>query len=328
MKSKIRTTGNEPRTSVTQIIPFAHSLTPDEERAWIAAVGQALPEGALRSLATLTDDARANAQVAVVANPDPADLARLPALRWVQSLWAGIERLVPQTPPDIAIVRMVDPQLSATMAEAVLAWTLYLHRDMPLYARQQKSRLWRQRDATRAEDRTVAILGLGNMGRAAARRLCDNDFSVLAWSSSPKSVPGVETFSGSDGLTKILKRADIVVILLPLTDATRGLIDADALANMKPGASLINFARGAIVDEAALLARLDARLLDHAVLDVFATEPLPAGSLLWSHQNLTILPHISAPTNVTTASAIVAKNLRTFFNEGRIPDSIDRRRGY
>ncbi len=313
---------------MTYFVPFVHRLSSDEEAAWISAFAQANPGVALRPLAALSGNDRANAKVAVVADPDPAELAHLPALAWVQSLWAGVERLVVQAPPNISIVRMVDPHLAATMAEAVLAWTLYLHRDMPRYARQQKARLWRQHHLPRPQERCVGILGLGEMGTAAARRLCDNGFLVVGWSGSPKDLSGVHTFHGADGLATVLQCSDILIVLLPLTDATRGLIGTDALALTKSGSSIINFARGAIVDEKALLARLNARAMRHAVLDVFATEPLPEDSPLWSHERVTILPHISAPTNMKTASAIVAGNLQAFFCEGRIPASVDRKRGY
>ena len=313
---------------MTRVVPFVHTLTADEESAWVHAIAKTLPEIAVRPLSDLTDDECMTAKVAIVANPDPAELVRLPALTWIQSLWAGVERLVQQTPPHVAIVRMVDPQLAETMAEAVLAWTLYLHRDMPRYASQQRSRLWRQHDVPRAADRCIGILGLGNMGQKAAQRLTTNGFSVVGWSRSPKQAPGIETFHGADGLIEVLKRADILVILFPLTDATKGLINASALTQMKPEASLINFGRGAIVDTAAMVSRLNERFLDHAVLDVFAIEPLPEGSPLWSHEHVTVLPHISAPTNVMTASKIVADNLQMFFQHGRIPAAVDRRQGY
>jgi glyoxylate/hydroxypyruvate reductase len=249
-------------------------------------------------------------------------------LRWVQSLWAGVERLAPETPAHVAIVRMTDPQLAETMAEAVLAWTLFLHRDMPHYAACQRTHAWRPRRVVRAEDRTVGVLGLGNMGRLAAERLRDNGFAVLGWSGSRKTIAGVETLSGDGGFASVLQRSDIVVLLLPLTAATRGLIGREALRRFKTGASLINFARGAIVDDEALLARLDEGALTHAVLDVFAAEPLPAGSPFWSHERVTVLPHVSAPTTMSTASAIVADNLRRYFADGRLPAPVDRNRGY
>ncbi len=310
------------------LIPFVHSLSGAEEAEWIAAIEALTPGVALRPLAQLSEAERTAARVAIVANPDPANLRVLPGLVWAQSLWAGVEKLAPHMPDHVAIVRMKDPQLAATMAEATLAWTLYLHRDMPRYASQQRERLWRQHEAVRAEDRTVALLGLGLMGETAARRLRANGFRVLGWSRSPKSVEGIETFHGAGGLAEMLGRADILVLLLPLTEATRGLIGADALARMKPGASLINFGRGALIEDATLLQRLDAGLLEHAVLDVFAVEPLPEGSPFWAHPRVTVLPHISAPTNVASAAQIVADNLRGFFRDGTIPRSVDRRAGY
>lgn len=138
-------------------IPFVHTLSRAEETAWIEAIEAAVPKASLRPLAELSDLEREQAKVAVVANPDPADLGGLPGLVWVQSLWAGVEKLAPHMPDQVAIVRMTDPQLAATMAEAVLAWTLYLHRDMPAYARQQRVREWRQRDLPRASARTSAF---------------------------------------------------------------------------------------------------------------------------------------------------------------------------
>lgn len=313
---------------MSHVVPFIHTLSGEEEAEWVAAIEALSPEISLRPPALLSAAERAAARVAVVANPDSADLRGLPGLVWAQSLWAGVEKLAPHMPEPIAIVRMIDPQLAATMAEAVLAWTLYLHRDMPRYARQQRSREWRQHTLPLASARTVGVLGLGLMGETATRRLRANGFSVIGWSRSRKALDGVETFHGDDGLAAVLARADILVLLLPLTAATRRLIDAGALARMKPGARLINFGRGALVDDAALLARLDSGALDHAVLDVFATEPLPADSSFWSHARVTVLPHISAPTNIATASKIVADNLRAYFRDGTIPRAVDRRAGY
>ena len=313
---------------MTAAIPFVHRLTPDDEQLWLAAFRAAMPEVAVVPLRQLDAADCAAAPVAIVANPDPAELAALPALRWVQSLWAGVERLVRELPPQLGIVRLVDPQLAESMAEAVLAWTLYLHRDMPRYARQQAARQWEQHDLPLPSERRVGVLGLGHMGAAAAQRLFANGFPVTGWSSTPKAVPGIDCRTGGAGLDSLLAQSDIVVALLPLTPATHGLLDAARLARMKPGASLINFARGAIVNSAALLARLDARALDHAVLDVFTAEPLPPDDPFWRHPHVTVLPHISAPTNRGTAAAIVERNLRTWRDSGAMPATVDRARGY
>jgi glyoxylate/hydroxypyruvate reductase A len=299
------------------------------EEEWRAALAAAMPEETILPFQALNAEQRRQADIAIVANPDPADVAALPNLAWVQSLWAGVERLVGElgagAPP---IVRLVDPELSRAMAEAVLAWTLYLQRDMPAYARQQRQRVW-QALPYRAPSRTrVGLLGLGALGAAAAEDLRRAGFSVAGWSRSGQSLPGIETATGADGLSGLLTRSDIVVCLLPLTADTRGLLDAARLAQMKPGASLINFARGPIVVTHDLIAALDSGHLAHAVLDVFDVEPLPTDSALWDHPRVTVLPHISAPTDRASAAGIVAANVRRYRASGAHPEPVDRVRGY
>ena len=314
---------------MTRTIPFVGRIAPADETAWIAALDAALPEARVARLADLDDAQRAAAEVAIVANPDPADLRALPKLVWVQSLWAGVERLLTELDDDaFRIVRLEDPQLARSMAEAVLAWTLYLHRDMPAYARQQGERVWRQHPVPLPETVEVGLLGLGHLGQAATEPLVRHGFRVRGWSRTPKALTGVETFHGTDGLTALLAASDIVIVLLPLTPATHGLLDDGMLATMKRGARLINFARGPIVDTDALLARLSSGHLKHAVLDVFATEPLPTDDPCWTHPRVTVLPHISAPTTIETAARIVADNLREYVLSSTIPPSVDRRRGY
>ncbi|WP_136659040.1 glyoxylate/hydroxypyruvate reductase A [Nitratireductor sp. XY-223] len=310
-------------------IPFVARTDEDDRDTWLEALGTAMPSYRIKPFEELSEDDRAAARVAIVADPDPADLALLPNLEWVHSLWAGVERIVAELPVDgPKIVRLEDPQMAKTMAEAVLAWTLYLHRDMPLYRRQQEAREWKMHELPLPSQRNVGILGLGNLGRVAAGRLLEQEFNVCGWSRSGTRMEGVETFGGSEGLDRLLAKADIIVVLMPLTGETRGLLDASRLSGMKPGASLINFARGPIVDTRALLEQLDRGHLNHAVLDVFDREPLPHDSPLWSHPAVTVLPHISGPTNRTTASAIVARNIAAYFANGTIPDGVDRLRGY
>jgi glyoxylate/hydroxypyruvate reductase len=297
--------------------------------AWRVALAQAMPDYRIVDFDDLTEHEKSDARVALVANPDPAQLNQLPNLIWVHSLWADVERLLAELPPsEVNIVRLTDPVLSDTMAEAVLALTFYLHRDMPAYRDQQLRGVWHQRPFVPASQRTVAVLGLGVLGAAAAGRLVANRFDVVGWSRSPRSVPGVECYHGNDGLQVALSKADIVVVLLPQTSATIGLLDATRLGHIRPGAGIINLARGPIIDTDALVAALDRGHLSHAVLDVFDREPLPPESLLWRHRKITILPHVAAPTNKQTASAIVAANIQRFFADGTIPPSVDRLTGY
>ncbi len=312
-----------------RVIPFV--CAPDYAFAepWRSALQAAMPHERIVALDALDAQARAVCDLAIVANPDPRALATLPRLKWVHSVWAGVERLVEDlqhSPVDI--VRLVDPQLAATMAEAVLAWTLYLHRDMPRYARQQAAGLWLEHDYVPPQDKTVALLGLGELGTACAAKLLAAGFQVSGWSRSRKAVAGVQCFAGEDELPALLARADILVCLLPLTPATQGMLNAQTLGLLRPGASLINFARGAIVDDDALRAALDSGQLAHAVLDVFRQEPLPPAQWPWQHPRVTVLPHISAPTNRRTASAIVAQHVRGYRENGAMPVVVDKLRRY
>ncbi len=300
-----------------------------DELAWAALLAKLLPESEILPFHAMDEEQRDAAEIAIVANPDPRDVAALPNLAWIHSLWAGVERLVAELGEAApAIVRLEDPELGRVMAEAVLAWTYYLQRDMPAYRRQQQTATWRQHAYRRPGDLTVGILGMGLLGKAAAGRLNGAGFRVSGWARSPQPVEGVDMMDGPDGLDRLLRTSDIVVSLLPLTHETRGLIDAGRLATMKAGAQLINFSRGQIIVDGDLLAALDAGHIAHAVLDVFETEPLPPTSPYWQHDSVTVLPHISAPTDRNTAARIVADNIKHFYATGSLPTAIDIRRGY
>ncbi|WP_310633198.1 glyoxylate/hydroxypyruvate reductase A [Paraburkholderia sp.] len=312
-----------------RVLPFITHPDYAFTAQWRAALQAAMPQETLVALDDMSEAERAQCTVAIVANPRPEDLRRLPNLRWVHSVWAGVERLVADLADmQLQIVRLVDPQLADTMAEAVLAWTYYLHRDMPRYAAQQAARTWRAQDYVRAQDKTVSLLGLGALGEASARRLLAAGFKVRGWSRTRKAIDGVQCHAGEDELAAMLAQTDILVCLLPLTPQTAGIVDAKRLAQLPAHASLINFARGPIVDDTALRAALDREALTHAVLDVFATEPLPAESWHWAHPRVTVLPHISAPTDRSTASRIVAANIAAYRESGAIPPCVDAARGY
>ncbi|HEY0122485.1 MAG TPA: glyoxylate/hydroxypyruvate reductase A [Rhizobium sp.] len=310
-------------------IAIVTRLDAAEEGEWRDRIAALLPGERVLSFRDMSAEERQGAEIAIVANPDPAEVAALPGLVWVHSLWAGVERLVSElgasAPP---IVRLIDPELSRVMAEAVLAWTYYLQRDMPLYRRQQSAKLWQQQPYRPPSTLKAGLLGLGALGTAAADRLSHAGFVVSGWSKSPKSIDGIECLHGDEGLRRLLSQSDIVICLLPLTADTTGLLNAERLGWMKDGASLINFARGRIVAVPALLACLDAGRLSHAVLDVFDQEPLSEDSPLWDHPDITVLPHVSAPTDLQSASRIVADNIISYRETNVIPRIIDIARGY
>ncbi|RRH74310.1 2-hydroxyacid dehydrogenase [Falsigemmobacter faecalis] len=300
-----------------------------EEDRWLAHLRAAMPGEEIRSLRGLSEDERARVDVAIVANPDPADLELLPNLKWVHSLWAGVERLVAELQGFTApVVRLTDPELARNMAEAVLAWTYYLQRDMPAYAKAQREKTWAPRPYVKPSQLRVGLLGLGKLGGRAAERLLDAGFQVSGWSRSLKSLAGVTCHAGEAGLSEMLGEADILVSLLPLTAQTRGLLNAARFAQMKPGAQIINFGRGPVIDDEALLAALRSGQIGHAVLDVFAVEPLPPEHPYWSTPGVTVLPHISAETDRVTASALVAGNIAAWRAGGQLPETVDFAAGY
>lgn len=313
---------------MTEAIALVGCKSPDQEAEYLKILSAAVPEEQIVPFQAMDAAARDAARIAIVANPDPKEVAALPNLVWVQSLWAGVEKLVGAFDRPLPIVRLVDREMGRAMAEAVLAWTYYLQRDMPAYARQQRDRLWRPRPYRKPGDTTVGLLGLGVLGTAAAERLTGAGFRVVRWSRTPKAVAGIDTAHGAESLPIMLGRCDILVCLVPLTPETRGLMDAARLGALKPGAALINFARGPVVVTEDLIAALDAGHLAHAVLDVFEVEPLPAESAFWAHPGVTVLPHVSGPTDMDSAAATVAANLRTYRRTGRPPQGVDSARGY
>lgn len=293
------------------------SFDEGERAQWLQALSAELPEAQWLDL----DQARAVAQdvtAAVVANPAPGSLQGLPQLLLIQSLWAGVDRLLlDQTlPAGVPVARMVDPAMNAAMAETALWAVLALHRGFFAYQRRQREGLWLAHGQRRADEVHVLVLGQGQMGRTAAARIAQQGYAVTGWRRDGTPLP------------PLLARSDIVVNLLPLTADTRGLLDAAFFAALRPKASVVNLARGAHVVDADLLAALDSGHLRHAVLDVFHTEPLPAGHPYWQHPRVTVLPHAAAATDARSAAAVAAANLRAARDGGTVQHLVDFSRGY
>lgn len=312
------------------LVPYVRRPDWPPNEQLVAELCAAMPDVDVVEFADIDAGRLDDVVVAVVDGPSGDQLARLPSLELVQSTWAGVEAVVPAVPEQVAVARLVDPQMADTMAEAVLAWTLYLHRDMPRYARQQREQVWQEHPLVHARDRRVGIAGLGALGTAAARTLVEHGFAVSGWARSVKEIDGVACHVGDDGFRAVLGTSDIVVNLLPHTDATVGTFDSHALDAMPVGSAIINFGRGPTIDDSALLDALDRGQIGHAVLDVFDDEPLPTSHPFWTHESVTVLPHISAPTTVETAAVIAAENVLAYLATGRLPVDalVDRSRGY
>ena len=227
----------------------------------------------------------------------------------VLNLWAGVENVVGNTTLKIPLARMVDPGMTQGMVEWCCGHTLRHHLGMDRHILGQDG-TWRAGYPPLASDRRVTVLGMGELGGTVAQRLSDFGFRVTGWSRSPKSIAGIDTLHGDDGLEQALARADILVMLLPLTAQTENLLNADRLARMPHGAFIINPGRGPLIDDDALLDALNSGQIAHATLDVFRVEPLPASHPFWAHPGVTVTPHIASETRAKTASQVIAENIR------------------
>lgn len=251
------------------------------------------------------------------------DLSPYTNARLVQSLWAGVEKIVTNSTLTQPLARMVDPGLARGMAEYCSGWVMRAHLRMDHYAQDGK---WRNGQIPPlATERNVTILGMGELGRAVATMLTAIGFRITGYSASGRPFDGAEVVTD---LGKALERAEILVALLPDTADTRGVLNTDNLARLPKGAWIINAGRGSLIDETALVAALDAGHVGHAVLDVFQTEPLPEEHPFWRHPGVTVTPHIAAETRPETAAPVVAENLRRVM-AGRVPmHLVNRAKGY
>jgi glyoxylate/hydroxypyruvate reductase len=311
------------------IVPFISMLPKADIDQWLKILKKKLPMERIVKFSNLKKSDYKKIDVAIVANPNPTEVKKLVNLKWIQSVWVGVEKLVESFKSErVKIIRLVDPEMNRTMSEAVLSWVLYLHRDMHFYQVQQNKRVWKEADYIKPSKKIVSIIGLGELGSASAAKLIENGFNVCGWSRGKKNIKKVKSFTGELGLKNMLKQTDILVCLIPLTRKTKYLLNYKTLSYLKKGSSIINFARGAIINAKDLVKHLNSGRIKHAVLDVFEQEPLPKTSILWKHKNVTVLPHISAHTDMDTASSIVCKNIKMYRLKNRIPKSVNMVRGY
>ncbi len=307
---------------------LATDFAPEALAAWADTLRAALPGVAVHTERSPATDGEI--RMALVANPPVGALQGLPKLGFIQSMWAGVDKLLrdESVPAEVPLARMVDPAMSAAMAETALWATLSLHRGYFEYAAQQRAGLWRQLAQRRADEVQVAVLGLGEMGRAAALRLAGNGYRVSGWSRRQNVMVGVDTHHGDAALADLLRSADVVINLLPLTVRTHSLFDERRCSQMKRGAGFVNLARGQHVVDTALLAALDNGRVGHAVLDVFHQEPLPPNHRYWVHPQVTLLPHAAALTDLGSATRVAVQNLKAFLEGRPLANLVDRTRGY
>jgi glyoxylate/hydroxypyruvate reductase A len=260
-------------------------------------------------------------------NSNLQDFAPYTRTKAVLNLWAGVEAIVGNQTLTIPLVRMVDPGLTTGMVEWVTGHVMRYHLgiDTDILRNDQK---WKPRVPPLARERSVTILGMGALGSAVARTLCQLGFQVTGWSRAPKQVSGVTCLHGAEGLGTALAHAEIAILLLPDTPATENTLNAETLARMPKGAFIINPGRGPLIDDDALIAALDSGHIAHATLDVFRVEPLPADHPYWAHPKVTVTPHIAAETRAVTASEVIVENIRRGEAGEPFINLVDRELGY
>ena len=253
-----------------------------------------------------------------------------PNLRLISAPSAGVDKLLsaPDLPAGVPITRVVDPDQSRYIAQYVAAVTLQHTRELERYRVQQQQGEWARHDVRPARSIRIGVLGLGDLGSTVARTMEALGFSVAGWSRSKKTIAGVETLAGDDQLDTLLSRSDVLVCTLPLTTATRGILQKRTLARLPKGAFVVNVGRGEHVVDEDLLALLDSGHLGGAALDVFTVEPLPAESPFWRHPRIVLTPHIAAPASFDLIAQQCAENLRRI-RAGQPPlNVVDRTQGY
>ncbi len=303
---------------------------PDEAEAYARLVRA--PRGAisLDVCSTPEEAAIRIAQVEILyAWKFPPDLlTKAGGLRWIQAMGAGGERfLVPDLPARVRVTRATG-MFGAWMAEYALGWCAWLTQRMEAFREAQRQRRWVRLDPQPLHGRTLAIIGLGDIGSAIARGAASLGMRVIGVSRSGRKQRGVAAVYQRSGLTRALRQADFAVVVLPLTGQTRGLIGEAELRAMKPTAWLLNIGRGPVIDEGALLRALSNKWIAGAVLDVFETEPLPPDHPFWAMPNVVVTPHISGPSVPAEIAPVFNDNLRRYLQGRRLRYLVDRARAY
>ncbi|RVU21253.1 2-hydroxyacid dehydrogenase [Methylobacterium oryzihabitans] len=310
---------------MTETLVFASAVDPVEP--WRKALESLLPDVRVRTPEEVgpEDDVR----YALVWKPPAGFFARHPGLRLVTILGAGADALVGRDDlPDVPVTRLSDPEMARMMTQYVLFAVLRYARDIPAFEAAQRAGRWHYVHPREARAIRVGVLGLGQLGSAAATELARQGFTVAGWSRTPKALPGIACHAGPDALIPFLAQTEILVVMLPLTAQTRRLIGAAELAALPRGARLVNVSRGAVIDEAALVAALRSGHLGAATLDVFETEPLPRGHPLWTMETVLVTPHLASVALPESAARQIAGNIRRV-RAGEAPEHrVDLTKGY
>ncbi len=294
---------------------------------WAQALRDQMPDLDVRVAPDMGDPTEV--RYALVWKPPHGFFNEFQNLELVVNLGAGVDALMARDDlPNVPITRVSDPDMGRMMASFVLMAVLRHARNIPAFEKAQREHRWHYVHPRTADEITVGVLGLGELGAMAAHELARQGFNVRGWSRSAKDLPGLTCFHGLDSLESFLGACEILVVMLPLTGETHGLIDAKRLSQLPRGATFINVARGPIVDEPALIAALQSGQIGEATLDVFAHEPLPPESPLWAMENVLITPHLASVAIPKSAAAQIAENIRRVRAGQEVLNRVDPNLGY
>ena len=271
---------------------------------------------------------------AVVWQQRPGLMESLPNLKAIFSVGAGVDHLVSDPRlPDVPVIRVVAADLTRHMTDYVVWRVMDHHRQGVAYRAQQGRACWHPLRQPSTSEVAIGIMGLGELGRAAARALLALGFKVHGWNRRGGRVGNIEVFHGPEGLPKFLNATDILVVLLPLTPVTRGLIDYRLLSQLRRnnalgGAVLVNAGRGGLQSEEDILRALDDGVLKEASLDVFEQEPLPASSPIWNDPRICLTPHVAASSNADQLVGSMLDQMDACDRGEPLRNVVDRKSGY
>lgn len=294
---------------------------------WAEQFARKLPQLPFLTWPEIGDAARVRYLAAWEPPPNLAEA--FPNLQVLFSVGAGVDQFdFSALPPQLTVVRMVEPGLTACMCEYVSWAVLSLHREMPLYLHQQRRGVWKEHAIHPASTRRVGVMGMGQLGRAALAQLRALGFDCAGWNRSRRDGAGVRCYAGEAELGDFLARTDILVCLLPLTPGTRGILGRRVFDALPEGAAIVNAARGGHLVQDDLLSALERGQLSAAILDVCEPEPPPQGHPFWEHPRIWLTPHIASATQAETAAEALVDNLRRHAAGLPMEGVVDRSRGY
>lgn len=257
-------------------------------------------------------------------------LNRFKNLKCIASLGAGVDSVLsdPELPLGIPITRVIDPSMSQSMSEYVMLAVLFHCRQLDLFKTDAAVRQWKPRIPMQADETTIGIMGLGQLGQDAGLKLSMMGYRVNGWVRKSRKVEGINVYAGDDGFGPFLSSSNILICMLPLTDKTKGILNKNTFSRLPRGAFLINVARGEHLVESDLMDALDNGSLSGAFLDVFQTEPLPRDHPFWLRTDIIMTPHISSLTNPKAVVPGIIENYHRAISNKEPLNTINRNRGY